>query len=117
MQHQGSPQTSTSLVTSLSCLGAIATPACLGVWVQVHGKVLELAQNHTASRIIQFCIKYGSAEQKAAIMAEVRASIVELAKSKHGHYLVQKLVTAAKKEDITGKHCTRLFRGGVRVQR
>jgi hypothetical protein len=69
----------------------------------VHGKVPELAGHHTASRIIQFCAKYGSEAQRSAIMAEVRASMVELSKGKHGHHLVQKLIAMSKKEEVPGK--------------
>ena len=69
---------------------------------QVHGKVLELASHHTASRIIQFCAKYGSEQQRSAIMAEVRASMVELSKGKHGHHLVQKLIAMSKRDEVAG---------------
>ena len=70
---------------------------------QVHGKVLELAGHHTASRIIQFCVKYGSEQQRKALMAEVRASMVELSKGKHGHHLVEKLIAISKREEVPGE--------------
>lgn len=40
---------------------------------QFSGKLLELANQHTASRVIQFCLKEGSPEAKAQISKEVRA--------------------------------------------
>jgi pumilio family protein 6 len=64
--------------------------------------VLELAGNHTASRVIQFCLKEGSPDARAAVAAEVRAHAAELAKSKYGHHLVAKLIRAAPKEDVPG---------------
>lgn len=36
-------------------------------------------------------------------MAEVRASMVELAKGKHGHHLVQKLIAMSKRNEVPGK--------------
>jgi pumilio family protein 6 len=79
--------------------------------LQIHGKVLELAGHHTASRIIQFCAKYGSEAQRSSIMAEVKAVMVELSKGKHGHHLVQKLIAVSKKEDVPSEKrrlCTNL---------
>ena len=71
--------------------------------MQIHGKVLELSNHHTASRIIQFCVKHGNEKQRSALMAEVRNSMVELSKAKHGHFLVQKLVAICKKEEVGGE--------------
>jgi hypothetical protein len=69
---------------------------------QFSGKILELANQHTASRVIQFCLKEGPPEARAAVAAELRAHAVELAKSKYGHYLVVKLINVAPKEDVPG---------------
>lgn len=68
--------------------------------------MLELASHHTASRIIQFCAKYGSEQQRSAIMAEVRASMVELSKGKHGHHLVQKLIAMSRRDEVSGVWAT-----------
>lgn len=70
---------------------------------QFSGKILELANQHTASRVIQFCLKEGSPEAKAAIAKEVKAHAVELSKSLYGHYLVMKMINAAKKEEVPGE--------------
>lgn len=75
------------------------------------GNVLGLANNHTASRVIQFCLKEGAPDARAAVASEVRAHAVELARSKHGHYLVAKLVNVAPKEDVPG--LVALFKGRV----
>jgi hypothetical protein len=69
----------------------------------LHGKVSELVNQHTASRIIQFCLKNGSEEQRASIWSEVKSQILELSKSKHGHHLVQRLIAISKKEDLSGE--------------
>lgn len=70
--------------------------------VQAKGKLVELSNHHTASRIIQFCVKYGTVPERKAIMEEVKAKIVELAKSKYGHHLVQKLITVSSKQEVPG---------------
>ncbi|KAG2439363.1 hypothetical protein HXX76_004722 [Chlamydomonas incerta] len=78
---------------------------------KVKGKLLELVNHHTASRVIQFCIKHGGEVERKAVMEEVRANIVELSKSKYGHFLVRKLINTAKKDEVPG--IVRLFRGHV----
>lgn len=59
--------------------------------------------HHTASRVIQFCIKHGGETERKAVMEEVRANIVELSKSKYGHFLVRKLINTAKKDEVPGE--------------
>lgn len=39
--------------------------------MQVQGKMLELARHHTASRILQFCVMYGTEAQKKLLMDHV----------------------------------------------
>ncbi len=39
---------------------------------QVKGKLLELSNHHTASRVLQFCIKYGGEAERKTMMEEVR---------------------------------------------
>lgn len=69
----------------------------------LRGKVSELSSNHSASRVIQFCARHGAAPERQVIMAEVKGALVELSKSKHGHFLVQKLINMSKKEEIPGE--------------
>ncbi|GFR43770.1 hypothetical protein Agub_g4884, partial [Astrephomene gubernaculifera] len=78
---------------------------------KVKGKLLELCNHHTASRIIQFCIKFGGDAERRVVMEEVRANVVELSRSKYGHFLVRKLINTAKKDEIPG--LVKLFRGHV----
>ncbi|GIL88103.1 hypothetical protein Vretimale_13967 [Volvox reticuliferus] len=78
---------------------------------KVKGKLLELSNHHTASRVIQFCVKYGGDMDRRTVMDEVRANVVDLSKSKYGHFLVRKLINTAKKDEVAG--LVRLFRGHV----
>ncbi|CAD7699200.1 unnamed protein product [Ostreobium quekettii] len=78
---------------------------------KVRGRVLDLVTNHRASRVIQFCLKYGSDVQRRQILEEVRPNVLELAKNKYGHHLVQKLVNKSPREDLP--KLARLFEGHV----
>lgn len=41
---------------------------------------------------------------------QVRANLVALSKSKHGHFLVQKLIAVAPKEEVPGERSKRAFK-------
>lgn len=69
---------------------------------QVSGQVLELANHHSASRVIQWCLKYASPEDKARLLGEVRGAVVPLSKSKYGWHVVTKLINVATKEEVPG---------------
>lgn len=71
--------------------------------LQVHGKVCELGANHSASRVIQFCMKEGSKQDRDKLCAEIKSNIVPLSKSKYGRHLVQKLINVASKEEVPGR--------------
>ena len=66
------------------------------------GKLLQLANHHTASRIIQFCAKWGTAKDRTVLLGEVKLNLVELAKSKYGHFLVRKLINSTSNKDPEG---------------
>lgn len=78
---------------------------------KLQGNTAELANHHSASRVLQWCLREGSEADKARLLAEVRAHIVELSKSKYGRHVVQKVISLAKKEDVPG--LAKLFRGHV----
>ena len=65
-------------------------------------RVAELASSHTASRIIQSCVKYGNANDQAAIQKQLMPKIVELSKSPYARFVVSKLIAQASKESLTG---------------
>eukprot|EP00983_Pelagomonas_calceolata_P131348 1161769-Pelagomonas_calceolata.AAC.6 len=50
-----------------------ASSQCMLTGTQVKGKLLELARHHTASRILQFCVMYGTDAQKRLLMDQVGA--------------------------------------------
>ncbi len=42
------------------------------IMAKVGDRLLDLAANHTASRVLQFCVKHGSEAQRAQVTAQVR---------------------------------------------
>ena len=72
------------------------------VLAKTRGKIVELANHHSASRVIQFCARDGAAADRKALLAEAREQMVPLAKSKYGHHLVQKIIAVAPKEEVPG---------------
>ncbi|GAB4820309.1 hypothetical protein N2152v2_007355 [Parachlorella kessleri] len=76
---------------------------------KVQGRVAELAASHTASRVIQACVKHGSAQERAAILKEVEPKLLDLSKSPYGHFVVSKLISLAPKEQLPG--ILKQFRG------
>ena len=69
---------------------------------QVKGHVPELAASHTASRVLQACLKYGTPEDRALIQAELLPHLLDLSKSSYGHFLVTKLISTAAKKALPG---------------
>ncbi|PSC67267.1 pumilio-like protein 24, partial [Micractinium conductrix] len=76
---------------------------------KVQGHVAELAGSHSASRVIQTCAKYGTAEERASILRELEPKLLELSKSPYGHFVVSKLVALAPKQQLPG--LLKAFRG------
>lgn len=77
------------------------------------GKIAELANNHSASRVVQFCIKYGGPRDKQTILEELKDNLLLMAKTKHGHYLVQKVINNCSKDEFPG--ILKQFKGQVSV--
>lgn len=70
---------------------------------KIEGRIPELAASHTASRIVQACIKYGTAEEQQRVLKEVEPHLIELSKSPYGHFVVSKLIDVSPKEKYPGK--------------
>ena len=65
-------------------------------------RIPELAVSHTASRIIQSCVKYGSEEDRMVVHKHMVEGIVEISKSPYGRFVVSKLISTAQKEQLAG---------------
>lgn len=70
---------------------------------RMEGRLPTLAHSHTASRVVQACIKYGSPANRASIMAALKPNLVDLARSPHGRFVVSKLIGSATKQQIPGE--------------
>lgn len=56
------------------------------------GSWAEVAMKHDGSRIVQTCVKYGSAQQRASLAQELKGHFAEVAKSRYGKHIVNKLL-------------------------
>lgn len=70
--------------------------------VQNAGTLQRLAASPVGSRVLQSCVKHGTAEQRKQILQELRTQLVDLAKSPYAYYVVCKLVDMGTKADLEG---------------
>jgi hypothetical protein len=81
--------------------------------VELVGKILDacgdrlgdVAASHTASRIIQSCVKHGDAGQRERVQEAVLGSgrgVVELSKNPYSRFVVSKLIMTASKGQLGG---------------
>lgn len=73
------------------------------LFVQLQGNTAELANHHSASRVIQWCLKEASVADKKRLLDEIKTNIVPLSKSTYGRHVVQKVISNASKEEVPGK--------------
>ena len=66
------------------------------------GGLQRLAASPVGSRVLQSCVKHGSAEQRKQILQELHSQLGELSKSPYAYHVVCKLVDTAPKEDLGG---------------
>jgi pumilio family protein 6 len=71
---------------------------------KLDGRVAELAGSHSASRVVQACIKYGKASDREIVFKQVEPKLLELSKSPYGRFVVSKLISVAPKKSIPGKY-------------
>lgn len=76
---------------------------------KIKGRVSGLAGSHTASRIVQACVKHGSPKERAAILTEMEPKLLELAKSPYGRFVVSKLIDVSSKEQLAGENLSIMF--------
>lgn len=72
--------------------------------LQLQGNTVEVANHHSASRVIQWCLKEGSTADKDRLLGEVKANIVSLSRSKYGRHVVQKVISMSSKEEVPGRY-------------
>jgi len=80
----------TSEAEKLELVGMILTKS--------KGRIAELAGLHSASRVIQSCLKHGNKEQRKQVIAELKPKLLELAQNQYGHFLVKKVLSYDKGE-------------------
>lgn len=55
-------------------------------------RLQEIALRHDTARVIQGCVKFGSTEQKRVVTDALKGKYLELAKAKHGHQTVDRIL-------------------------
>ncbi|KAJ2582390.1 Pumilio y domain member 6 [Coemansia sp. RSA 1836] len=61
----------------------------------IGGRIKEITLKHDMSRIVQTCVKYGTAAQRSVIAGELAGAEVDLARSMYGRHILLRLL----------KHC------------
>ncbi|QDZ19105.1 Pumilio-like protein [Chloropicon primus] len=62
------------------------------------GRLAELASLHSASRVVQSCLKFGNEEHKQQVISELKPKLLDLAQNQYGHFLVKKILAYSKEE-------------------
>jgi len=60
----------------------------------------KVSSRHDSSRIVQFCVQYGTPAQQAKILNSIKTDMIQLCKVTHGRFLVQKLFDYCKEESL-----------------
>lgn len=55
---------------------------------------------HDASRVVQSVVKHGTPAQRTMVLSELKGKIQVLSRSKHGHFLVCKLLRYLKGKEL-----------------
>ena len=66
------------------------------------GKFKELSMNHSSSRVVQACLKYGSPVHRKIIWADCKEHVVAMSRSNYGSFVIRKFIDTAKKPDMAG---------------
>ena len=70
---------------------------------KIDGRVGELANSHSSSRVVQAVVKHGTAADRKKVLKQLEPTLLVLAKSPYGRFVVSKLIDLAPKEDLEGK--------------
>ncbi|KAI5084053.1 hypothetical protein GOP47_0000222 [Adiantum capillus-veneris] len=62
---------------------------------KMKGKATEMVTSHVMSRVLQTCLKFCSAQERASIYEELRPQFLQLAQNTYSHYLVLKMLDQA----------------------
>lgn len=71
---------------------------------KIDGRVGELAGSHSASRVVQACIKHGTPEERTKVLKQLEPKLLELSKGPYGRFVVSKLIDLSPKENLQGKN-------------
>ncbi|KAL4527235.1 hypothetical protein Ndes2437A_g02409 [Nannochloris sp. 'desiccata'] len=67
---------------------------------KIDGRVAELANSHSSSRVVQAVVKHGTAAEREKVLKQLEPTLVTLSKSPYGRFVVSKLIDLASKDDL-----------------
>ncbi|GMI43646.1 hypothetical protein TrCOL_g2916 [Triparma columacea] len=79
----------------------------------IKGKMLEIGQRHDASRVVQAMVQFGTDEQRAVVLDELKGAIADMSKSQYGHFIVLKLIKYCSNTPSNKKKILKAFAGQV----
>ena len=62
--------------------------------------VAKVSSRHDSSRIVQFCVQYGTIAQQGQILSAIKSSLIQLCKVTHGRFLIQKMFDCYKDKNL-----------------
>jgi hypothetical protein len=83
------------LCTQTLCISSNYTPrgcVCVRAYQNIGDKLPEVAMAHDASRVVENCIKYGSAAQRETIHAALTTHYLALCQNHYAYHVVEKLL-------------------------
>jgi len=73
------------------------------IFTKIDGRVAELANSHSSSRVVQAVVKHGTAAERKKVLKQLEPTLLTLSKSPYGRFVVSKLIDLAPKDDLEGK--------------
>ena len=59
----------------------------------IKGRILEITLRHDASRVIQYLLQHGTAQQRQQVVSELVQKASEICKTPYGHFAFLKAIT------------------------
>mmetsp|Transcript_37647 Transcript_37647/g.55049 ORF Transcript_37647/g.55049 Transcript_37647/m.55049 type:complete len:590 (+) Transcript_37647:99-1868(+) len=79
----------------------------------LRGKMVEVALQHDASRVVQAAVQFGNEKQRREIAKELGSKISELAKSQYAHFVVLKLIKYCVRDDEAVRLIVKSLKGHI----
>ncbi|KAH7431322.1 hypothetical protein KP509_08G042900 [Ceratopteris richardii] len=71
---------------------------------KIKGKEMEMVNSHVMSRVLQTCLKFCGAEERASVYAQLRPHMLDMAQNIYSHHLVLKMLDQAAADEKSQLH-------------